>query len=334
MHTLKAILCSLPFLLMSYVLAQTEAPEEIIVVGKQPGPPLWKVNNGENVLWIFGAVSPIQKDMVWESQKVASVISQSQEYLPPPDTDVSVSKLVLLNPVNIVRGLRLAKRLSRNADEASLEEVLPPDLYQRFAALKSRYFPDDDDIELLRPIVAGSSMVSIVQQQEGLQPNADVMKEIRRLVRRNRGMKKTEIEIEQRLDGNYRALANRAENFMNELSPELEQACFATRLERLEKDIDGMKRRASAWAEGYVDELREIQVPEEDRPCDNLLRSTKEYALVEQLRSQRDAMWLDAAEQALNTNKSTFAVLRMNDLLSEDGLFAKLKTRGYEVVEP
>jgi hypothetical protein len=183
-------------------------------------------------------------------------------------------------------------------------------------------------------MIAGSSMISIVQEQEGLQPNADVLKEIRRLVRRNRGMKKTEIEISRKIDGNYRALANRAENFMNELSPELEQACFATRLERLEQDIDGMKRRANAWAEGYVDELREIQVPDEERPCENLLRSSTEYALVEELRGQADAMWLDAAEQALNTNKSTFAVLRMNDLLSEDGLFAKLKARGYQAIEP
>jgi hypothetical protein len=334
MNLMKAVLCSLSLLLASHVPGQTEAPEEIIVIGKQPGPPLWKITNGENALWIFGTLSPLPKDMVWDSQKVATVIANSREYLLPPNPGISLSKLVMLNPVNIVRGVRLAKRLARNADDASLAEILDPDLYQRFAVLKARYFPDDYKIESLRPMVAGDSMVSLVRQQEGLQASTGVMKEIRRLVRRNRGIKTTEIEVRQKLDGNYRVLATRAETFMSELSTDLEQACFAAQLEQLEKDIDGMKRRANAWAAGYVDELRSIQTPHEEDPCDSLLRSSTEFGALQALREQADTMWLDAAQLALNTNESTFAVLPIESLLSEEGLFAKLKARGYEFVEP
>lgn len=321
-------------LLTSHAAGQTEAPEEIIVTGRQPGPPLWKVTNGENVLWIFGSLSPLTQDMNWDSQKVATVISRSQEYISPPNSGMSISKLVLLNPINIVRGMSLAKRLSRNAHEASLQDVLDPALYQRFAVLKARYFPDDDRIEELRPMVAGGSMVSLVERAEGLQSNADVMKEIRRLVRRNRGIRKTEIEINQKVGGNYRELAARAESFFAKLPVELEQACFAAQLERLEKDVDGMKRRASAWAEGYVAELRAIQIPEDENPCEKLFRSSTEYEVIEALQQRAEDAWLEAAEQALNTNQSTFAVLGMNELLSDDGLFSQLKARGYAVVEP
>jgi len=333
---IKVLLCSLLMLLPSLVLGQQEAPEEIIVSGKQPGPPLWKVINGEHVLWIFGLLSPVPKDMVWESQKVAAVIAQAQEYLAVPSVEPNLPMRLMLNPVNVVRGIRLMKRLSRNPDDATLEEVLSPDLYQRFSALKSQYFPENERIELWRPLVAGETMTGLVQRKSGLTSNADVTKEIQRLVRRNRNIKRTEIEVEQKIEGNYRTLAKRAETFMEELPPALELACFTAQLELMEQDLDGMKRRANAWAAGYVDELRSIHVPFEDTVCARIFieSAETEFRLAQSLQEQADAMWLEAVENALNTNQRTFAVLRMNDLLSDDGLFAKLRARGYEVIEP
>ena len=55
--------------------------EEIVVIGKRPGPPLWKVTNGDNVLWIFGTLHPLPKSLEWDSESVEWVISQSREYL-------------------------------------------------------------------------------------------------------------------------------------------------------------------------------------------------------------------------------------------------------------
>ena len=37
---------------------------------------------------------------------------------------------------------------------------------------------------------------------------------------------------------------------------------------------------------------------------------------------------------ALATNASTFAILPINELLTEDGLLSKLKAMGYDVTEP
>jgi hypothetical protein len=46
------------------------------------------------------------------------------------------------------------------------------------------------------------------------------------------------------------------------------------------------------------------------------------------------ASWLAAAETALGTNKSTFAMLSMSELLNPDGLVASLRAKGYQVDEP
>ena len=48
--------------------------EEIVVIGKRPGPSLWKVTNGDNVLWIFGVHHPVPKSLEWDSESVEWVI--------------------------------------------------------------------------------------------------------------------------------------------------------------------------------------------------------------------------------------------------------------------
>lgn len=312
-----------------------EPPEEIIVVGRQPGSPMWLVKNGANELWIFAHLSPIPKDMIWESDKVAAVIARSQEALGMPNTGVKASPLLYLNPVNIFRGMRLAKRLSKNPDGEDLEEVLPPELYARFAALKAQYFPRDKDIEKLRPIAAGGRLSEKVQQAAGLVEATDVRRQIRRLIKRNKHIKQTPIQVNMEIRDSYGNLAERAETLVESLSPALELACFETQLTRMETDIPDMQRRADSWARGYIDEFRHLPLrKDDDNPCMQMVYASSEQQTLEQLTAEMNELWLSSAENALANNKSTFAILGISDLLSEQGLLAQLKARGYEVREP
>lgn len=59
-------------------------PVEIVVTDRQPGPPLWKVSNGDQVLWIFPYLTWIPKDMFWENNRVARILAESQEFLELP----------------------------------------------------------------------------------------------------------------------------------------------------------------------------------------------------------------------------------------------------------
>jgi len=315
--------------------AQTDAPVEIMVMGRQPGPPMWRVFYGENTLWIFPQLSPVPKDMVWESGKVAEVIAQAQEVLGAPDIDVSASPLVMLNPINIFRGMRLAKRLTRNPDKQTLATVLPPDLYQRFSAVKEQYFPRDNDLEELRPLLAGTRLLRRVQREEDLVSSEAVMKEVERLIRRNKSAKRTKVEIEMKLDGGYKELAGRVETMVDSLEPAQELACFETQLGRAEHDIRDMKFRANAWAQGYIEEFRGIPLAgDSEDPCLRLVLGSSEFATIEDMQNRMNTLWLDAAEQALVRNHTTFAVLEINQLILDNGLLAQLKARGYEVREP
>ena len=320
------------------VLAQQETAEEIeeiVVTGKLPGPALWKVSHGDNALWIFALLSPIPKGMTWESARVEKVVKEADEFIEPPGADIDVSPLVMLNPINYVRGYRLAKRLGRNPGGKSLEDVLPSGLYQRIAALKARYLPKADDLETMRPMFAIGQLNRPVFAQNNLVADGGIMKKIKRLVRRNRQIKRTATEVRLKLEGGYGKLAERTETLINSLPPDQEIACMEILVSRYETEIDAMKSRASSWAQGHVAELREsASVFDDANPCTLMMLASSEGTTMDDLRTRTRQQWLAAAERALAVNRSTFAVLNIGELVSEQGLLAQLKAKGYAVREP
>ncbi|MEM9384859.1 MAG: TraB/GumN family protein [Pseudomonadota bacterium] len=309
--------------------------EVVVVTGRQPGPPLWRVSNGDNQLYVFPTFSPVPKGMIWESDRVASVLADSQEVIFAPDVEADFSIGVMLNPINLIRGRRLAKRLTRNPDGKTLDEVLPPALYARYEALRRRYFPRDDGLERDRPFVAGTRLSERIQREVGLVGGGQVTKPLRRLIKRQNHLERTRIEYVLPLKGSFKKLARRADELFESLSQEQELACFEAQLLRMEGDLEAMKSRANAWAQGYVDEFRDIPLPgDEADACLQLLRESSELATIDEVRGELEARWLAAAEQALANNARTFAILDIVELLREDGLLARLQSRGYEVWEP
>jgi len=316
------------------------APEEIIVTGRLPGPPLWKVSNGDKVLWIFPYLDWIPKDMLWDSERVARVIAQSQEVLSQPVVGWGASLQVRLNPISLVRNERLNNRIGSNPDGRTLEETLPPELYARFAALQARYFPGNEYFVDVRPAMAGRTMMNIIRKREGLVQGDDILKTIRRLERRNPAIKHTEISEVMWIDS-FGEYAERVEALYENYPAEEELACFEQQVRHAEEDLDAMKNRANSWAQGYIDEFRSDPLVgywefDMSNSCVNVLGGIaspeREATMARNMRVSQ--MWLDAAENALATNASTFAILHIGELLAEDGLLSKLKAKGYEIREP
>jgi hypothetical protein len=259
-------------------------------------------------------------------------LARSQEYLSRPVIDMDASAALVMNPLNWVRAIGLAKRLMRNPDEKRLEEVVPPALYQRYAKLRAQYFPKKArELEALRPFVVASRMQNLVFKKAGLESAEPIGNKIASLVKKQRQLHTTKTEIVQRLDGSYREAAASAEALLASIPLQQELACFEWQVNRLEQELSAMQERALTWAKGNVDELRDMVIPDKD-PCDSLVyRSSADAAKVD---AELEQLWLSAAEQALANNRSTFAVLSMNEILATDGLLARLRAAGYSVREP
>jgi hypothetical protein len=335
-NKLLKLLIPASLLVLAQLCGAAEAPEEFIVTARVPGAPLWRVSKGDHVMWIFPALSPVPIDLVWETDNIERVIDGAQEvlYLPQGGFGVSGSKLLTLNPVNWVRGYRLVRRLMRNADGKTLDEVLPPELYARYAALKEKYFPRDDDIDELRPLFAGDKMMELIQADVGLAGGGTHVR-LGELIERNPDIKRTYIStfasIE--LKGKYRDVAARAETLMTTLPPAQELACFEAQLARMEQ-VENLRLRAAAWARGNVDEFRSIPLAADtDRVCTRIWATSSEAELFDQ-QAELSQKWLKAAEAALVANERSVAILSIDELLREDGLVSQLEARGYTVRTP
>ncbi|MYM28438.1 TraB/GumN family protein [Duganella sp. CY15W] len=320
---------------LSTAWAQTEAPpteaepaaapgETVLLVGQRPGPGLWKVSKDGHVLWVFGSYGPLPEKMEWRSQQVENILSQSQEYLAPPGASAHVG---------ILRGLTLLPKLiglKKNPDGASLKEVLPADIYARWQPLKAKYLPRNNDVEQERPIFAAQALFDAGLKQAGLNKGQAVGAKLRGIVKEH-NIKVTETAIALDTSGASQALSD----FKNSSLADTE--CFTKTVSRLEQDLDGMRVRANAWAKGDLEGIQKLSYPDQESACDDAMMGAgfvKNQPGWQNLEQRIQDAWVIAAEKAISTNNTSFAVLGLGNILGSRNYLAALKAKGYQIDAP
>lgn len=333
--------------------------EEVVVTGHQPGPPLWKVSHGENVLWILPLVDMYPKEMEWDSSRVENLILASQEYIARP---VALQGITTLNPFTIVRAMRMSGKAAKSPDGKTLAELLPQDLYQRFSVLKARYLPKDQKIEKQGVTAAGRALQQAVLDQENLamlqrsridspQP---ITGKLNRWLKANKGIRRTMPSAyagQSISSADLKILGRIYEQTATLKSVTAWQVeCLEKAVTYFENDLEAVKRRANAWAQGRVDDLVSSTplyggsascrnpplLPDSVPAIADLRKENPELAaMLTQDRSELEAVardrWLAAAEAALSRNASTFGVLPVDDILDEGSVVARLREKGYQV---
>jgi hypothetical protein len=312
--------------------AQTEAApaeqgalqEQILVVGQRPGPGLWKISKGDNVLWVFGTYAPLPVKMTWRAQQVEAILAQSQEYLAPPSSGSTVGVLRGLTLLPHVIGFR------KNPDGARLREVVAPEVYARWLVLKAKYLGNNDDVERERPFFAAERLYRAALQQAGLTTIDEVADQVEKMVRKTK-IKITSSHVRLDIDDPAAAIKEFKAGSMDDA------ACFAKTLERLETDLDAMRVRANAWSRGDLSAIGKLDFADRDAACKSAMQTTRavsERIEGEGLERRMRKLWLEAAERALATNRSTFAMLKVRYILAGDDLVAALQAKGYRVEAP
>lgn len=301
-----------------------EAGEKIVVVGQRPGPGLWKASKDNHVLWVFGTYSPLPQKMEWRSQQVETILAQSQEFLKPPGATASVG---------FFRGLTLLPSLiglKKNPDGATLHDVLPADVYARWQPLKEKYLGDDDSIERERPIFAADTLFEAGLKQAGLSKGYEVNRKIDKIVEQHQ-LKVVQTGIELTMDDPSKLLKDFKKSQIADAQ------CFSRTLARLESDIDAMRVRANAWAKGDLQGIQKLDYADQESECSNAMRNgdfARNQPGLQNIKERMQAAWLAAAEKALANNTSSFASLRLADILDPHGYLASLKAKGYRVEDP
>lgn len=299
--------------------------EEIVVTGEHEGPRMWKVHKpggptgqGDHVLWILGTITPLPKKMVWQSDAVEEVLQQSQEVVPAwPAFGIGA------NPFTMLRVWIQWRSMQKSPDRMNLQQVLPPDLYTRFAALKARYAPKDSRLDELRPGFAAERLLDEALDASGLTLHNEVQRTVLKLARKQ-GVKihQDKLKVEHPVD----VLKDVGKT---PLSGEIQ--CLAAVVGRLETDIGPMQARARAWALGDVDTLRKLNHPDDRTAC---IEAVSTSDRVRDLINRAQDDWFRAVEDALIHNRSTLAVQSMDRLLGDNGTLAMLRKQGYEIEGP
>lgn len=316
-------------LLMAPAWSQTDVvtesvPEQILVVGKRPGPGLWKISKDDHVLWVFGTYSPLPKNMQWRSHEVESILAQSQEYIAPPSAGAKVGVFKSLTLLPHVVGFQ------NLPDDKRLSDVLPADVYARWLPFKAKYYGDKDSIERQRPMFVASDLFRMALFNAGLSRGSEVSEAIYKLAQQSK-VKITTTAINVDLDSPGKVMKEFKKASLDDVD------CFVKTLERLDTDMDAMRVRANAWAIGDVAVIEKLSFGDRDHACKAVMtnstwfKNTPELAAMEE---RAHAAWLAAAEKALATNASTFSQLPISKILDPYGLVAALQAKGYRVDKP
>ncbi len=297
--------------------------DSVVVYGIRSGPGLWKVSNGENTLWILGNLSPLPKKMTWESMEVESVIYDSQALLSPPSVTADIGFFSGLSLMRSAIGIK------KNPGKKKLMEVIPEDTYQRWLVLKKKYIGTSRKIEKERPIFAADKLFNKALNKIGLTYDTKVSKKVYKLAKK----KKLEF-INPQIKIDVSKLKKTMKNFKKTEIRDLE--CFTKTLDTLEGDLSILKRRADAWARGDVTALKALTFENQDESCISAILDsdiTKDVG-IENIKEKLQNLWLESAKQALRSNKSTLAILSIDNLLGENSYLKLLAAEGYTIKEP
>lgn len=336
-----------------------EQLDEVVVTGRLPGPPLWKISHNGNVLWILPLIDAYPSKMEWDSSRVEALIAQSQEYIERP---IAYRGVAATNPLTMIQILRLSKRTRTLPEGQRLQDALPPDLYRRFSSLKARYLPRDKEVERVGISAAGSRLQKEALDQENLETlqhhRSDsprvITSKLSKWIKRNKTMRRTSTShgTTHKLSSGDLKLAEKAMEEAGTTSAfaKWEVTCLDKAVTYFEKDIDLVKRRANAWARGHADGLidpsplrgrgdacNDPPALPEDSPAMMSLRKEAPGLAAMLLNDRSEAQlisrdrWAAAAEAAMASNRSTFSTLYIGDIVAEDGLIARLAAKGYDV---
>ncbi len=296
----------------------SEVPQEVEVTGERAGPRLWRVTKGDHVLWVLGTLDPLPRKMTWKSREVESVLGEVQSVVP---TNPSVS--VHANPFTWVRLYFQWRGVQVLDGKTRLQDVLPPGLYARVAALVARYDSGDHRIERLKPVFAALRLYREALDSAHLAPGNQAENTVLKLARSHKVViQQSKLKIDDPRD-----LVTQLGNIPHDA----QVSCLEAMVERLETGMESMKEEANAWALGDVAALRRLMAPKAIDVCTDAVSYSSR---TKQIIDDSNADWDREVETALTNNRSTLGLKPIHDLLGPRGVLAKFKARGYEVEGP
>ncbi len=329
--TMGVMLAWLAFALPVQAQAPQALPEvvdlaPVVVSGVQPGPGMWRVTSADgHTLWILGTVSPLPAKLDWRADEVKAVIASADAVLGSPGWTLDAD-------VGFFRGLTLlpsAMKAAHDPQGRRLDQILPPELYARWAPMKQRYLGRDRGVEKDRPLVAATRLYGAALKAVGLAPRSGVG-ELLEKAYKARGLKPVETRLVIKVADPRAAL----KEVRGSTLPDVD--CLQRTLDVVEHQLPVLVDRANAWAVGDIEALQQLALKNQYDACVGALASSelgRRRGLTD-LEARSADTWLAAARDALARHPVTFATVPVHALVAPSGYLERLRQAGYTIQAP
>ena len=278
--------------------------DELVVVGRLPGPAWWRVVDADTTVYVLGVPSLAPRQMQWDR----AIFERRLQ-------GANVVVLPFVNVRTKVAGsVGMAFNLMRLKSGGPFEERLDPATRARFVGVRTRLGRDAKHYTTTNPLAAGVQLAVDYRDGSNL-TNMDPAKLVR-LLAQQRGVKVIEksYDLGAQLGGIIRTPAS------------VGRLCFEEVLAQAEAGPGVTLAAAKAWAVGDVPAALE-----NERTYERCLAATSGGRVYDE---KMKADEVAAIKSALQAPGHAIVLVPLRPLLAQGGVLDRLRAQGYVVKTP
>lgn len=263
-------------------------------------PALWRLSDHDSVIWLFGTVHLLPRDVEWRSPAFEAAFAAADTiYL---ETDVSEKAAGEMGP--------MIQRMGLNPDFKTLSSILGSEDNTRLARAAARVGIPPGSLEPMRPWFAAMMLTLTHLATQGYDPRSGVETAV------------TEKAVAAGKRLRYLESASRQFEIFANLSLKAEKAFLMSSVEHIETDRALFDTLVRSWAEGDTETL--------DRVFREALGATLPE-INEAVFLRRNREWSEHIARTMAGSGKTFIAVGAGHLSGQQGIVAMLRNNGYNV---
>lgn len=284
--------------------------EELVVNARLPGPAWWKVSDADSTVYVLAVPALSPKNLEFDSSVIQRRLDGANRLILAPGPKINVFRIVSL----AVGGRRYF------LSDTPMRQTLPADLRTRLEARLKIAGETPESMDDIKPAFAGFLVANMKQGGSVTLGGGSVADRIEKIARSGDLEKRPKV---QELEGYDVIDALKA---VGSLPKAQQEFCLDAGLREADAGGPAIEATAKRWAAGDV-----VQLAAADRGYQACLSATPRVAAEIRDTINRSTR---AIESALKTPGKSVALVNFRPLLSEEGVLAKLRAKGFKVTTP
>ncbi|MEM1173958.1 MAG: TraB/GumN family protein [Pseudomonadota bacterium] len=267
----------------------------------ESGPPLWKISDDNNTVYLFGTFHLLPEDADWQSEAVIAAMQ---------DATITVTEADTLSPEAMQGMQALVVQYGLNPPGTTLSQVLGPDRAASLFEIAGAYGVPSGMLEPLKPWLALLSVTQAAYVANGLNPELGVEKIL------------NDMAVEQGDSIEFLETVERQIKALAALDGEIANDFVDVSLDEFDELQSQLKVGLDAWLSGDTAALDESMIA--------AVRDESPMAF-DLIFVQRNREWIERITAYLDGDADTFIAVGTGHLVGDDSVIDMLEDAGIEV---